>query len=100
MEIQKINNPSPSSLDPLAALFDHEPSSFLTREETKLSKRYLEIDTSTGWQAARLREREARGAEIGIDYTTPYDKLNTAFQQWCVLAPENRLGVGSSIGRE
>jgi len=29
-----------------------------------------------------LKDREARGKENGIDYTTPYDKLNTAFQQW------------------
>ena len=81
-EIQKSSNMSVSSLDPLNDFFDHEPSSFMTLEETKLSQRYLEIDTSSGWQSARLKEREARGAEIGIDYTTPYDKFNTAIQQW------------------
>lgn len=54
----------------------------MTPEETRLSKQYLEIDTSSSWQAARLRERETRGAELGIDYTTPYDRINTVIQQW------------------
>ena len=80
--IQKRNSSDISSLDELARHFDSEPITFLTPEETKLSKKYLEIDTSSSWQAARLRERETRGAELGIDYTTPYDRLNTAIQQW------------------
>ena len=83
-EIQNSNNVSVSSLDPLSDYFDHEPPSFMTPDESKLSRRYLEIDTSSGWQSARLKEREARAAEIGIDYTTPYDKFNTAIQQWYV----------------
>lgn len=73
------------SLDALTNFFEHEPTSFMTMEETKLSQRFMEIDTSSGWQSARLREREQRGAEIGVDYTTPYDKFNTAIQQWYVV---------------
>eukprot|EP00980_Cylindrotheca_fusiformis_P009473 scaffold2070_cov105-Cylindrotheca_fusiformis.AAC.4 len=68
-------------LDRLKDFLDHEPS-FLTPAEEKLSKRYLEIKTTEAWQKARLKEREAKGAELGIDYTTPYDKFNTALQQW------------------
>jgi hypothetical protein len=62
--------------------FLEEEPMFMTEEEEKLSKRYLEIKTSAAWQQARLKEREARGAEMGIDYTTPYDKMNTKIQQW------------------
>lgn len=70
------------SFNPLVALlFDQQPI-FSTQQEELLAKRYLEIDTSSAWQAARLKEREARGAELGIDYTTPYDRLNTAVQQF------------------
>jgi len=65
----------------LQHLLENEPS-FMTTEEEKLSKRYLEIKTSAAWQQARQKEREARGAELGIDYTAPYDKFNTAIQQW------------------
>lgn len=81
-EIQKNGSTDPSSLEPLARVFEKEPTTFMTTDETKLSKRYMEIDTSSAWQSARLKEREARGAEIGVDYTTPYDKFNTAVQQW------------------
>jgi len=59
------------SLQPLAEfLLNNAPTSYLTPDEEKLSKRYLEIDTSTAWQARRLKEREVKGAELGIDYTT------------------------------
>lgn len=79
-----------TSLDALAYLFEHEPTSFMTMEEIKLSQRFMKIDTSSGWQSARLKEREARGAEIGVDYTTPYDKFNTAIQQWYVALCRRR----------
>jgi hypothetical protein len=82
LSIQAENSTDVSSLEPLAQYFGNEPASFLTPEETKLSRRYLEIDTSSAWQSARLKEREERGAEIGVDYTTPYDRVNTAIQQW------------------
>lgn len=59
------------TLQPLAEfLLNNAPTNFITPDEEKLSKRYLEIDTSTAWQARRLKEREMRGAELGIDYTT------------------------------
>lgn len=75
-------NLNEASLKPIVEyLLEQEPS-FMAPEEEKLSKRYLEIDTSSAWQAARLKEREAKGADIGIDYTTPYDRFNTAVQQW------------------
>lgn len=70
-----------ASLVPLRDLLENEPS-FMTETEEKLSKRYLEIKTSGAWEEARRREREARGAEMGIDYTTPYDQFNTAIQEW------------------
>jgi hypothetical protein len=70
-----------SILVPLKEFLEQEPI-FTSSQEEKMSKRYLEIKTSSAWQQARLKEREARGAEIGIDYTTPYDKVNTAIQQW------------------
>ena len=71
-----------TSFQPIADyLLEKEPV-FMTEEEERMSKRYLEIDTSSAWQAARLKEREARGAELGIDYTTPYDRFNTAVQQF------------------
>ncbi|CAJ1962975.1 unnamed protein product [Cylindrotheca closterium] len=70
-----------SSLIPLKDLLENEPA-FMTEKEQKLSKRYLEIKTTAAWQDARRKEREARGAEMGIDYTTPYDQVNTAIQQW------------------
>ena len=66
---------------PLAEYFLPERS-FIMPDEVKLSRTYLEIDTTTPWQAARLQERVERGKERGIDYTTPYDKVNTAIQQW------------------
>lgn len=71
-----------SLLEPLVLYFQNEPETFLSEDEFQLSRRYLEIDTSSAWQAARLKEREERGKEIGIDYTTPYDKFNTAVQQF------------------
>ena len=80
--IQEENSTVISSTEPLAEFFANEPESFLTPEERKLSTLYLDIDTGSAWQSARLREREARGAEIGVDYTTPYDRFNTAIQQW------------------
>lgn len=70
-----------SKLAPLKDLLDNEPS-FVTENEQKLSKTYLEIKTTDAWQNARRKEREVRGAEMGIDYTTPYDKFNTAVQQF------------------
>jgi hypothetical protein len=68
-------------LEPLNEFFQQEPT-FLTEQESRLATRYLEIDTSSAWQKARRIERETKGSEIGIDYTTPYDKFNTAVQAW------------------
>lgn len=73
---------SNGSLYRLADYLMTEEPMFITPEEEQLARRYMEIDTSTAWEAARLKEREARGAEMGIDYATPYDKLNTAVQQF------------------
>mmetsp|Transcript_10625 Transcript_10625/g.25665 ORF Transcript_10625/g.25665 Transcript_10625/m.25665 type:complete len:332 (-) Transcript_10625:49-1044(-) len=70
-----------TSLAPLKDLLENEPA-FMTEKEQKLSMRYLEIKTTDAWTDARRKEREARGAEMGIDYTTPYDQVNTAIQQW------------------
>jgi hypothetical protein len=70
-----------AKLVPLKEFLEQEPI-FTSSQEEKMSKRYLEIKTSSAWQQARLKEREAQGAEMGIDYTTPYDKVNTAIQQW------------------
>jgi hypothetical protein len=59
-----------------------EPQQFMTSEEVAKSKQYLEINTLDPWNKARQTERENKGASMGIDYTTPYDKFNTAIQQW------------------
>ena len=56
--------------------------SFILPDELKLSRTYLEIDTTTPWNNARLKEQVERGKERGVDYDTPYDKVNTAIQQW------------------
>ena len=50
--------------------------------EESLSRRYLEIDTSKAWQAARLKDRERKGAERGVAVGTLNDKVNTSVQQW------------------
>jgi hypothetical protein len=70
-----------TKLQPLSEFLLPERS-FILPDESKLAKMYLEIDTTTPWQAARLQERVQRGKERGIDYTAPYDKVNTAIQQW------------------
>jgi len=63
-------------------LSEEDPQQFMTSEEIGKSKQYLEINTLDSWNKARQSEREAKGASIGIDYTTPYDKFNSAIQQW------------------
>lgn len=73
--------PTSKVLEPLHGFFQQEPN-FMTEEESRLANRYLDIGTSAAWQSARRKERETMGAEMGIDYTTPYDKLNTAVQAW------------------
>ena len=80
----QIVSSTENNVDKLAALseFLEQETSFLTPDEERLSRRYLEIDTSTAWERARRKEREAREAALGIDYTTPYDQVNTAIQQW------------------
>jgi len=70
-----------SGLERLKQFLDEQPV-FIKPEEEKAARLYLEIDTTTPWQRARLKDREVRGKENGIDYTTPYDKVNTAIQQW------------------
>ena len=47
-------------LERLKSFFDAEPI-FMTPEEEKLSKRYLEINTSRAWQKARTKELEEIG---------------------------------------
>ena len=63
-------------------LLIHSPSTFiLSDKEATTAERYLRIKTHDTWTKARRLEREERGAEKGIDYTTPYDKANTAIQE-------------------
>ena len=81
---EAINHPisnDDAGLERLREFLDNPPA-FMTTEEEKLSKLYMEIDTSTTWQQARRMDREARGKEAGIDYGTPYDQVNSAIQQW------------------
>ena len=78
---QKAKTPS-DTLRALSQFFAGPPPVFMTADEMRLSRRYLEIDTSSAWQNARRKEFEARGAERGIDYTTPYDRFNTVVEQW------------------
>lgn len=63
-------------------LSDEPQQHFMTSDEVVKSKQYLEINTLDPWNKARQTERENKGAAMGIDYTTPYDKFNTAIQQW------------------
>lgn len=77
----KTESDQTAALESLKKVFDKELATFMTPEEEKLSKMYMEIDSSTAWQKARLKELEAMGAERGVDYTTPYDRFNTAVQQ-------------------
>lgn len=46
----------------------------MTPDEERLSRRYLEINTSSGWQSARRKER--------MDSSSAYDQINSAFEQW------------------
>ena len=80
---QAKSNPSNESYQALLDyLLTNAPKSFVTKDEERLGRRYLEINTSSAWQKARRKEREQRGAEMGIDYTTPYDRVNTLIQGW------------------
>jgi hypothetical protein len=58
------------------------PPVFLKTDEASIAQSYRKIKTQNAWNKARRSEREQRGAELGIDYTTPYDKINTAIQEW------------------
>ena len=63
-------------------LLSNSPSSFILGEKelqsADINKR---IKTQDAWNKARRMEREERGAQLGIDYRTPYDKANTAIQE-------------------
>jgi hypothetical protein len=58
------------------------PPVFIKTDEASIAQTYRKIKTQNAWNKARRSEREQRGAELGIDYTTPYDKINTAIQEW------------------
>mmetsp|Transcript_59565 Transcript_59565/g.69610 ORF Transcript_59565/g.69610 Transcript_59565/m.69610 type:complete len:314 (-) Transcript_59565:304-1245(-) len=60
----------------------YNPPVFIKENELKATKTYRSIKTQNAWNKARRTEREQRGAELGIDYATPYDKINTAIQEW------------------
>lgn len=71
------------SLDDLRNLLVTDPpSSFVwSKKETASADQYLRVKTQEGWNRARRLEIEERGALVGIDYATPYDKANTAIQE-------------------
>lgn len=76
------NDLKTSGLDRLAKLLFHPPVFIKTTEEASIAQTYRKNKTQNAWNKARRSEREQRGAELGIDYTTPYDKVNTAIQEW------------------
>jgi hypothetical protein len=71
-----------SALDRLEKLLFHPPVFIKTTAEASIAQTYRKNKTQNAWNKARRSEREQRGAELGIDYTTPYDKFNTAIQEW------------------
>jgi hypothetical protein len=71
-----------SALDRLEKLLFHPPVFIKTTAEASIAQTYRRNKTQNAWNKARRSEREQRGAELGIDYTTPYDKFNTAIQEW------------------
>ncbi|KAL7569894.1 hypothetical protein ACA910_008561 [Epithemia clementina (nom. ined.)] len=80
---ETVHLASDGSLDRLNdLLLNNPPSSFiLSAKEAASADQYLRIKTQDAWNRARRLEREERGALLGIDYTTPYDKVNTAIQE-------------------
>ena len=75
------NDSSALALDRLEKLLFNPPV-FIRADEASITQTYRKIKTQNAWNKARRSEREQRGAELGIDYTTPYDKFNTAIQEW------------------
>ena len=80
-ESRNGNDLSASALDRLEKLLFNPPV-FIKTDEASVAQTYRKIKTQNAWNKARRSEREQRGAELGIDYTTPYDKINTAIQEW------------------
>jgi hypothetical protein len=76
------NDSSTATLDKLEKLLFHPPVFIKTTAEASIAQTYRKNKTQNAWNKARRSEREQRGAELGIDYTTPYDKFNTAIQEW------------------
>jgi hypothetical protein len=72
---------SSAALDSFEKLLFNPPV-FLKADEASVAQTYRKNKTQNAWNKARRSEREQRGAELGIDYTTPYDKMNTAIQEW------------------
>jgi hypothetical protein len=71
-----------SALDGLETLLFHPPVFIKTTAEASIAQTYRKNKTQNAWNKARRSEREQLGAELGIDYTTPYDKFNTGIQEW------------------
>lgn len=64
------------------ALLKHlllEPQSFMTKEEARMSERYLEIDTLKDWNKARQKEAQIK---FQIEQVDPLTRLNEGFEQW------------------
>jgi hypothetical protein len=75
------NDLNASALDGLEKLL-FDPPVFIKTTEESITQTYRKNKTQIAWNNARRSEREQRGAELGIDYTKPYDKFNTAIQEW------------------
>jgi hypothetical protein len=75
------NDLNASALDRFEKLLFNPPV-FIKADEASVAQTYRKIKTQNAWNKARRSEREQRGSELGIDYTTPYDKFNTAIQEW------------------
>jgi hypothetical protein len=77
-----INDQRPNKAELIAQLeaLLLEPKSFITKEESILSKRYLEIDTLDDWNKAR--QKEAQLAKLQPEQVDPVSRLNEGVEQW------------------
>lgn len=77
-----INDDGPNKAELIAQLKSLllEPKIFMTKEESLLAKRYLEIDTLDDWNKAR--QKEAQLAKLEPEQVNPVTRLNEGVEQW------------------
>jgi hypothetical protein len=77
-----INDDGPNKAELIAQLKSLllEPNIFMTKEESSVAKRYLEIDTLDDWNKAR--QKEAQLAKLEPEQVNPVTRLNEGVEQW------------------